>query len=79
MGKILVFVTFKTVVDKSSPAEYGATCVVGTEKDCGAESGIKDEAEDVELWMDEHLKQTGHRRFRRYFSEYVEKTPTNTV
>ncbi|MGW7001842.1 DUF7848 domain-containing protein [Streptomyces sp. NPDC054933] len=48
---------------------YEAECVTGETADCCAASGSKHSIGEVGEWMETHLKETGHTRYLRIFSD----------
>ncbi|QEU92796.1 hypothetical protein [Streptomyces kanamyceticus] len=63
---------FTTAQDPTVEPEYAALCVSGDEKACGAYSGVMGGALTVDDWMRQHLRDTGHRHFRRTFTDFAE-------
>ncbi|WP_411112945.1 hypothetical protein [Streptomyces sp. 029-5] len=61
--------------DSLSEPTYAATCVSGDEADCGAQSDEEVETDKVERWIAEHVRDTGHRRYRRTMADYVMAEP----
>ncbi|MFE4373912.1 hypothetical protein ACFRMN_37915 [Streptomyces sp. NPDC056835] len=61
--------------DSLSEATYAATCVSGDEADCGAQSAEEVETNKVERWIAEHVRDTGHQRYRRTMADYVTAEP----
>lgn len=68
---VFLYVPWTTRQDPTAFPTYEAKCVTGDETDCGAESGPKLRPQDVETWMDGHLRDTGHTRYLRVFSDYA--------
>jgi hypothetical protein len=68
------YVPYATRQDSTVEPEYSAYCVAGDEKSCGADSGIRSEANDVDDWMRGHMRETGHMHFRRRFDDFAELT-----
>ncbi|MFB7860567.1 hypothetical protein [Streptomyces sp. NPDC056069] len=75
MSRVFRFVPYVTQQDPGSEPEYSAECVAGDEEACGAQSGTWDGPETVDDWMREHMKETGHRHFRRSFVDFAELVP----
>lgn len=73
-GKILRWVPFTTRQDPTVEPEWSASCVAGAEEACGAESGTHYNPDDVDDWMRDHMKVTGHMHFRRSFVDFAELT-----
>ncbi len=61
--------------DETAAPEYGAVCVTGDDADCGASSGEQVTPEEVEKWLMGHMRETGHKRFRRSFADYADIDP----
>ncbi|MFH8403574.1 hypothetical protein ACH4FX_02205 [Streptomyces sp. NPDC018019] len=70
--RVFRFVPFTITQDASAEPTYEAVCVSGEEKECGAASDEWLTPHPVEVWMREHTKDTGHRRYRRNFQDYAE-------
>lgn len=68
---------YTTRQDQTVEPEYSAHCVAGDEEPCRADSGVRSDANDVDDWMRDHMKDTGHRNFRRRFDDFAELTPTD--
>ncbi|MEN8653764.1 hypothetical protein ABCR94_24965 [Streptomyces sp. 21So2-11] len=68
---VMRFVPYTIAQDQTAWPEYVARCVSGDEKECGAESGSKSDPADVEKWMTNHTRGTGHLRYRRTFADYA--------
>ncbi|MGA5128376.1 hypothetical protein ACPCTO_01010 [Streptomyces olivoreticuli] len=66
------FVPYTIVQDPAVCPEYEAECVSGDEEACGARSGSEGDRGRVEEWMFEHIRDTGHRSFRRTFTDFAE-------
>ncbi|MEY9941275.1 hypothetical protein ABH932_005863 [Streptacidiphilus sp. MAP5-52] len=61
--------------DGAAMPEFGAECVSGEAADCGAESGVMLGLAEVERWIAEHVRDTGHSHYRRTAGEYVTASP----
>ncbi|AEW92749.1 MULTISPECIES: DUF7848 domain-containing protein [Streptomycetaceae] len=61
--------------DTTAETTYAAECVTGEEADCGAQSGEEVEAAKVDRWIAEHVRNTGHQRFRRTVASFVTAEP----
>lgn len=70
------YVPYTTFQDQTVEPEYSAYCAAGEEKPCGAVSGVHSCAVDVDEWMRIHMRETGHRHFRRRFDDFAELGPT---
>lgn len=68
----LRWVPYTTRQDPTVEPEYSASCVAGAEKPCGAKSKTHDNPTDVDDWMRNHMRQTGHMHFRRRFDDFAE-------
>ncbi|MEU7224491.1 hypothetical protein [Streptomyces chrestomyceticus] len=80
--RIFRYVPFTITQDPTAEPTYEAECVSGEEKECGEKSDEWLTPHPVEVWMREHTKNTGHRRFRRSFQDYAQmeaQLPTGTV
>lgn len=82
-GKILRWVPFTTRQDPTVEPECFASCASGAEKACDAKSETHDNPTDVDDWMREHMKETGHMHFRCTFVDFaelaVQRLPTDLV
>ena len=61
------FVPFTIVQDPDTEPTYRAWCVSGDEEECGQDSGEWITPHPVEVWMDAHVRRTGHLNYRRAF------------
>ncbi|MEU7150706.1 hypothetical protein AB0B15_22110 [Streptomyces sp. NPDC045456] len=68
---IFRYVPFTIRQDPTAEPTYEAVCVSGEEKECGEKSDEWLTPHPVEVWMREHSKETGHRRYRRNFQDYA--------
>lgn len=68
-SRVFRFVPFKLRQDTETEPVYEARCVSGDEQECGAESAEWITPHPVEVWMEAHLKATGHRHYRRSFHD----------
>lgn len=65
------FVPYRVEQDPHTAPTYQAWCVSGEETACGQDSGEWITPHPVELWMDAHVTETGHRFYRRAFFDNV--------
>ncbi|MET9414958.1 NUDIX hydrolase [Streptomyces klenkii] len=72
MTRIFRFAPYTITQDEAVCPEYTAECVAGDEDECGAHSGRFVDRGAVEGWMFEHARGTGHRPFRRTFTDYAD-------
>lgn len=75
MSRVFRFVPYATQQDPMVEPEYSAECVAGDEGACGAQSGTWDAPKSADDWMRDHMKETGHRHFRRSFVDFAELVP----
>lgn len=75
MNRHFRFVPFTIAQDLTAWPEYRAVCVSGEETDCGADSGWLPGPAQVEEWARKHTQGTGHLRYRRSFSDYMQLEP----
>ncbi|MEU7153834.1 hypothetical protein AB0B15_38340 [Streptomyces sp. NPDC045456] len=68
------FRNYTITADKAMLPRYQAVCVTGDDADCGADSGSQPSPADVERWIAEHTRDTGHDLYRRAPWEYVRAT-----
>ncbi|MFF3553644.1 hypothetical protein ACFYXL_09540 [Streptomyces tsukubensis] len=73
------FEPYTTRQDETVEPEYSAVCVSGDEEACGAASGVRGSALDVDDWMRGHMTETAHRHFKRSFDDYAELLPTSEL
>ncbi|MEE1734038.1 MULTISPECIES: hypothetical protein [Streptomyces] len=69
------FRTYDISPDPMSETTFAAACVSGDDADCGATSGEQVEKTDVERWIAEHVRDTGHSRYRRTMADYALAEP----
>ncbi|MEV4505573.1 NUDIX hydrolase [Streptomyces klenkii] len=72
MSRTFKFEPFTIVQDEAVWPEYTAECAAGDEEECGERSGRFLNRADVEDWMFGHARDTGHRPFRRTFTDYAD-------
>lgn len=87
MNRHFRFKNFTTRTDPETLPEFSAIChstdpAHGGEDDveeslCLASSGGFGSAEEADDWMRQHMRETGHRHFRRSFEDYAELFPTD--
>ncbi|MEU6993588.1 hypothetical protein ABZ953_23405 [Streptomyces sp. NPDC046465] len=68
------FVPFTITQDTTAEPTYEAVCVSGDGKECGERSDEWITPHPVEVWMRDHMKITGHARYRRTFVDYADVT-----
>jgi hypothetical protein len=68
-------VTYRTRQDADGELTWAAACVSGEVADCGESSGELGSEETANEWMAEHTARTGHKRFKRGFSDYAVVEP----
>ncbi|MGV9340589.1 DUF7848 domain-containing protein [Streptomyces sp. NPDC003688] len=61
--------------DDTALPTYAAECVTGEEEDCGAHSGEEGDTTQVDRWIAEHVRDTGHQRFKRTAATYAVAEP----
>lgn len=66
---------YKITPAKTMMPAHQAVCVTGEDADCGADSGDKACAADVERWIAEHTRDTGHGFYRLAQWDYVQTEP----
>uniref|UniRef100_A0AAU2V6U1 DUF7848 domain-containing protein n=1 Tax=Streptomyces sp. NBC_00003 TaxID=2903608 RepID=A0AAU2V6U1_9ACTN len=76
---ILRYEKWTTRQDPTVEPEYRARCVSGEERYCTATSGKHLSADEADDWMRDHMRQTGHRHFRRSFDDFAELLPTDRL
>jgi hypothetical protein len=64
---VIRFVPYKVRQDPQTVPTHQVWCVSGDEEECGEDSGEWVTPHPVEMWMDAHVRATGHRHFRRAF------------
>ncbi|MCX4910164.1 hypothetical protein [Streptomyces sp. NBC_00878] len=69
--QIFRYENYTTRQDPTVEPEYSAECV-GDQQACGEKSGKRSAANDVDDWMREHMRDAGHRHFRRSFEDFAE-------
>ncbi|MFZ3471478.1 hypothetical protein ACODT4_20835 [Streptomyces sp. 2.9] len=85
MTRTFRFQDYTTRQDPASEPEYSAVCVSTDQGDdeeaaaCIAGSGPVASALSVDNWMRDHLRDTGHRHFRRSFDDFAELLPTHEL
>ncbi|WP_194962588.1 NUDIX domain-containing protein [Streptomyces sp. NRRL B-1677] len=72
MSRVFRFVPYTITQDEAVCPEYIAECVAGDEEECGAHSGRFVDRGDVEAWMFGHARDSGHRPFRRTFTDFAD-------
>ncbi len=75
MSRCFRYVPFTILQDRTAWPEYRAVCVAGEDADCGADSGELPGPAQVEEWARKHTQDTGHLRYRRTFSDYMQLEP----
>lgn len=79
MKIVFRYVPYKTAQDPGTEPTYEAQCVSGDDKNCNEKSGVWITPHPVEVWMDAHLKETGHRYYRRSFHDNAIMEPVAGV
>ncbi|MCX5153722.1 hypothetical protein OG914_06820 [Streptomyces sp. NBC_00291] len=79
MNRIFRFKDFTTRRDPDSLPECWAVCTGEGDEACGAQSDALNDAENVDEWMREHMKNTGHRHFQRTAVDFAELIPTDEL
>lgn len=74
------FQNWTTRQDPKSEPEYKAVCVADDgDRACLAESQTEATPDDADDWMRAHQQDTGHRYFRRTFTDFAELVPTDQL
>ncbi|MFI1888699.1 DUF7848 domain-containing protein [Streptomyces jumonjinensis] len=73
------FEPYTTRQDDTVEPEYRAVCVAGDEEPCGAVSGVRGSAVEVDDWMRRHMAESKHHHFKRSFDDYAELLPTSEL
>jgi hypothetical protein len=74
---LMRFVPFTVRQDPETEPTYEARCVSGDDKECGQASGEWVNPEPVDAWLDAHIKETGHRHYRRSFHDNAVYEPSD--
>lgn len=74
MGSVMRFRPFSIQQDPESCPEYEAVCT-GESRDCGEKSAAWITPHPVEVWMVSHTAETGHRHYRRTFTDFAVTDP----
>lgn len=61
--------------DTTAESTYAAECVTGEDADCGAQSSEEIDPSHVDHWIAEHVRDTGHGRYRRTTATYAVAEP----
>ncbi len=69
------YVPYAVTRDPLACTEVSARCVSGDEAECGAESAVHVRPDAVTEWVRQHVQQTGHRRYRRSYGQYIVMEP----
>ncbi|MFJ1594104.1 hypothetical protein ACIOD0_28230 [Kitasatospora albolonga] len=69
------FRNYTMTPDPMGETTFAAACVSGDDADCGAASGEQVEQTDVDRWIAERVRDTGHGRYRRTMADYVLAEP----
>ncbi|MGW7363592.1 DUF7848 domain-containing protein [Streptomyces sp. NPDC054841] len=77
--RVFRYQPFTTQQDQTVEPEYSAECAAGIDEPCGVRSGICHDADSVDGWMRAHMKETGHRQFRRSFVDFSELVPAQVL
>jgi len=68
--QVMHFRNYEITPDPAAPS-YGATCVSGGLRGCGADSGDMRRSEEVGRWIAQHVFDTGHERFQRRAYDFI--------
>lgn len=90
MSRHFRFKDFTTRTDPEMVPEYSAICHStepprGDDEDdveetlCLSSSGGFESSDEADDWMRRHMRETGHRYFRRSFEDYAEVLPTDEL
>lgn len=79
MSRIFRFKDFTTRRDPLSEPQCWATCSGEDEEPCGAESERGTDWDDADDWMRDHMRETGHRNFKRSLVDFAELVPTEEL
>lgn len=80
MRRKLRFQSWTTRQDPKSEPEYRAVCVADDgDRACLAESQTEAAPDDADDWMRAHLRDTGHRHFRRTYTDFAELVLTEQL
>ncbi|OCC09543.1 hypothetical protein [Streptomyces sp. PTY087I2] len=74
-SKTFRFRNYDIRTDDTAEPTYSAECVTGDDADCGARSGEEVERDKLNKWIAEHVRDTGHERFRVTTANYAVATP----
>jgi hypothetical protein len=69
------FRNYTIMPDSSGLPTYVAVCVSGAEEECGDSSSERTGIAEVDRWIAEHVRDTGHVRFRRTYANYAVAEP----